>query len=57
MNERLKKSPKYQKKYMQKHRMLCVCLDKDKDRDIIEWLDQQESISDSVRGLLREVAK
>ena len=53
MNETLKKNDKYQKKFMQKHRMLCVCLDKTKDEDIIEWLNEQTSISDSVRKVLR----
>ena len=53
MNEALKKADKYQKRYMQKHRMLCVCLDKEKDEDIIEWMNEQASISDAVRRVLR----
>lgn len=53
MNEALKKADKYQKRYMQKHRMLCVCLDKEKDEDIIEWMNEQASISDAVRRTLR----
>ena len=54
MNEALKKADKYQKRYMQKHRMLCVCLDKEKDEDIIEWMNEQASISDAVRRALRD---
>ena len=53
MNETLKKKPKYQKRYMEKKRMLCVCLDKETDSDIIEWMDQQESISQAVRKALK----
>lgn len=53
MNETLKKKPKYQKRYMEKKRMLCVCLDKETDSDIIAWMDQQESISQAVRKALR----
>jgi hypothetical protein len=56
MNEALKKKPKYQKRYMEKKRMLCVCLDREADKDIIEWMGKQESISDSVRSILRDEA-
>lgn len=53
MNEALKKRPKYQKRYMQKHKMLCVLLDNEKDKDIINWLKTQENASKSVREVLR----
>lgn len=53
MNEALKKADKYQKRYMQKHRMLCVCLDKEKDEDIIEWMNEQACITASVKRILR----
>lgn len=53
MNEALKKRPKYQKRYMQKHKMLCVLLDNEKDKDIINWLKTQENASQSVREALR----
>lgn len=53
MNEALKKRPKYQKRYMQKHKMLCVLLDNEKDKDIIDWLKTQENASKSVREALR----
>lgn len=54
MNEALKKRPKYQKRYMQKHKMLCVLLDKEKDAEIIDFLDQQPSKSSYVRNLLND---
>lgn len=56
MNNKLKKESKKAasyKKYMQRHRMLCVCLDKTADEDIIEWMNEQASISESVRKALR----
>lgn len=57
MNEALKKRPKYQKRYMQKHKMLCVLLDNEKDKDIINWLKMQENASKSVREALRSWIK
>ena len=53
MNEALKKKETYQKRYMQKKRMLCVCLDKTEDEDIIEWLNEQPVISNAVKRVLR----
>ncbi len=46
---------KYQKKYMDRHMMLCVLLHKENDKDIIEWLETQENQSEAVREALREV--
>lgn len=60
MNEALKKPKKpekYQKRYMQKHKMLCVLLDNEKDKDIINWLKTQENASKSVREALRSWIK
>lgn len=45
----------YQKKYMDRHRMLCVLLHKENDKDIIDWLATQENQSEAVREALREV--
>lgn len=53
MNEALKKPEKYQKRYMKRHKMLCVLLDNEKDKDIISWLKTQENASESVRRILR----
>ena len=58
MNNKLKKTPKtaakaYQQKYMKNHKMLCVCLDRTKDEDIIEWMAEQPSISMAVKRILR----
>lgn len=57
MNEALKKRPKYQKRYMQKHKMLCVLLDNERDKDIINWIKTQENASKSVREALRSWIK
>ena len=43
----------YQKKYMDKHRMLCVLLDTKNDKDIISWLGKQENRSEAVRRAIR----
>ena len=52
MNEALKKNEKYQKRYMKRHRMLCVCLDRKKDKDIVDWIEAQQNISESVKKAL-----
>lgn len=56
-NEYSDKQKVYQKKYMDRHRMLCVLLNKEKDKDIIEWLQKQENQSEAVREALREIRK
>ena len=53
MNDALKKNEKYQKRYMKRHKMLCVLLCNEKDKDIIDWLRTQENASESVRRALR----
>lgn len=53
MNEALKKNEKYQKRYMKRHKMLCVLLSNENDKDIINWLKTQENASESVRRVLR----
>ena len=54
MNDALKKNESYQKRYMKSHRMLCVCLDREKDKDIVTWLEKQKSISESVKSVLKQ---
>ena len=54
MNDALKKNEKYQKRYMKRHKMLCVLLSNENDKDIINWLKTQENASESVRRALRE---
>ena len=53
MNEALKKNEKYQKRYMKRHKMLCVLLSNENDKDIIDWLRTQENASEIVRKVLR----
>lgn len=60
MNPELKKpvlDKKYSAKYMQRHQTLCVTLDKEEDADIINWLKKQHNRSQSVREILRRIAK
>lgn len=54
MNEALKKDEKYIKKYMQKHQMLTVLLNKGNDEDIIKFLENQDNKSKVVRRAIRE---
>lgn len=53
MNEALKKNEKNQKRNMKRHRMLCVCLDREKDKDIVDWIEAQQNISESTKKALR----
>lgn len=53
MNDALKKNEKYYKRYMKRHKMLCVCLDREMDKDIVSWIENQENISESVKQVLR----
>lgn len=57
MNNKLKKDTKqaeYYKKYHKNHRVVCINLDKQFDKDIIGWLDKQDNISEAIRKVLRE---
>ena len=56
MNEALKKPEKYRKRYMRSHKMLTLLLDKEKDKDIIDWLESKKNRSASVRELIRREA-
>jgi Arc/MetJ-type ribon-helix-helix transcriptional regulator len=49
------KQKEYQKRYMDRHKMLSVLLNGEKDKDIIDWLEKQENQSEAVREALREV--
>lgn len=55
MSKNPEKQRQYQKKYMDRHRMLSVLLHEENDKDIIDWLEKQENQSEAVREALREV--
>ena len=60
MNTALKKEEKHsnrQAKYMERHVTLCVTLDKEKDADIIGWLDMQDNRSQAVRSVIKDFIK
>lgn len=60
MNPELKKEEKHsnrQAKYMERHVTLCVTLDKEKDADIIGWLDMQDNRSQAVRSVIKDFIK
>ena len=54
MKRNVAKQAAYQKKYMNRHKMLSVLLDEKNDKDIISWLGKQENRSNSVRRAIRE---
>jgi hypothetical protein len=53
MNNALKKDEKYRNKYMKTHKMLTLLLDKERDADIIRWLESQDNRSKAVRTAIR----
>ena len=61
MNHNLKKEERKhsnrQAKYMERHMTLCVTLDKEKDADIIRWLDMQDNRSQAVRSVIKDFIK
>lgn len=57
MNEALKKDLKYVEKYMKKNLMLTLLLNKDRDEDIITFLENQDNKSKVVRRAIREYIK
>ena len=61
MNNKLKKEtgkkPDYQKRYMKDHKMLCICLDKKEDADIINWLNKQSNKSKAVKKIIQEAIR
>ena len=57
MNEALKKDLKYIEKYMQKNLMLTLLLNKERDEDIIKFLENQDNKSKVVRRAIREYIK
>ena len=44
MNDALKKNEKYYKRYMKRHKMLCVCLDREKENDNVVFSLDKEAI-------------
>lgn len=44
----------YKAKYTSKHRSYCFNLDTDRDKRLIEWLDNQENMSGVIRDILRK---
>lgn len=53
MKRNVAKQAAYQKKYMNRHKMLSVLLDEKNDKDIISWLGEQENRSEAVRRAIR----
>jgi len=49
------KQKEWQAKYMEQRKMVSFVLDKENDKDLIQWLEKQENQSEAIREALREV--
>ena len=50
-----KKKAEYDKRFIKENcRKKTILLHKEKDADIIEWLDRQENVNASIKKLIRE---
>ena len=52
-SERILQHREHEKEYMKRHKTMCVTLSKEKDSDILAWLETKENKSDAVRQALR----
>lgn len=55
--ERIERSRSRSKKYMTRHKTMCVTLSKENDNDILDWLGEQENRSEAVREALKKMIK
>ena len=53
MSRNIEKQKVYQKRYMDRHKMLSVILDKQYDADILTWLGMQDNCSEVIRRALQ----
>ncbi len=53
-NEKIKRRRASSKTYMGRHKTMCVTLSKERDNDILSWLDKQENRSEAVREALKD---
>lgn len=55
MDERRKRKSEYDKRFIKEQcRKKTILLHKEKDSDIISWLDRQENVNASIKKLIRE---
>lgn len=55
MEKEINKKSASQARYMEKKKMIAFILDKEKDADIIGWLEKQENQSEAIREALKEM--
>lgn len=53
-SERILQHREHEKEYMKRHKTVCVTLSKEKDSDILEWLDEADNKSEVIRAALRD---
>jgi len=51
--ERITRRRASAKRYMSRHQTMCVTLNEERDRDIIQWLDLQDNRAEAIRHVLR----
>ena len=45
------------KRYMTRHKTMCVTLNTEKDNDILSWLGEQENRSEAIREALKQTIR
>lgn len=55
MEKETNKKAETQARYMEKKKMIAFILDKEKDAEIIGWLERQENQSEAIREALKEM--
>lgn len=55
MEKETSRKAEYQARYMTKRKMITFILDKEKDADIIGWLEKQDNQSEAIREALKEM--
>lgn len=52
--ERILQHREHEKEYMKRHKTVCVTLSKERDGDILDWLDEADNKSEVIRAALRD---
>jgi len=55
MEKETSRKSEYQARYMTKRKMITFILDREKDAELIGWLEKQENQSEAIREALKEM--
>lgn len=53
-SERILQHREHEKEYMKRHKTVCVTLSKERDGDILDWLEESDNKSETIRAALRD---